>query len=138
LATKPTTWSLLPNIHRLFCHLRVVRSHSVHRRSRAESKMCEYRRVVTGPRRSFVADAAAPSIRLIRPGNWPAAPRAGLGLAAMHNHPRRWLRLRVNQQLSIERFGPVAQRIEQPPSKRQVAGSNPAGVANFHFAFSMA
>ena len=28
------------------------------------------------------------------------------------------------------RWAPVAQRIEQPPSKRQVAGSSPAGRAN--------
>jgi hypothetical protein len=27
-------------------------------------------------------------------------------------------------------FGPVAQGIEQQPSKLKVAGSNPAGVAN--------
>lgn len=27
-------------------------------------------------------------------------------------------------------YGPVAQRIEQPPSKRLVAGSIPAGVAH--------
>jgi hypothetical protein len=43
---------------------------------------------------------------------------------------RRWPSLRIPAIQDVVR-GPVAQGIEQQPSKLKVAGSNPAGVASY-------
>jgi hypothetical protein len=70
----------------------------------------------------YHAVAIAEAGRTARQRARTGAPRPAHGCAPLAAHP--------HLALQASRHGPVAQGIEQQPSKLKVAGSNPAGVAN--------